>query len=155
MSDSDPLRPLAPSPWLRPDTHAAMQAAYDREVAAGRDPAAAVAAACAVLLASVEVPRLAREGTQDDNAGASDAATAAEPGPAAPLGAASRRMDEGEAAELVAAITYALRFDARGKPRRGGFEFTADLAAEWLADHLQRSNFVLSRRRPGVPHRAG
>src|SRR5918912_1493532 len=50
MNEHEPIRPLAPPPWLRPDTHAAMQAAYDREMAAGHDPAAAVAVACAVLL---------------------------------------------------------------------------------------------------------
>ena len=44
--------------------------------------------------------------------------------------------------------TVTLGFDARGKPRRGGgFDFAADLAAEWLAEHLRRSNFVLTRRR--------
>jgi hypothetical protein len=65
-------------------------------------------------------------------------------------------MDDGEVEELVAALTYALRFDARGKPRRGGgFDFAADLAAEWLAEHLQRSNLVVTHRRPGAPHRAG
>ena len=52
-------------------------------------------------------------------------------------------------------LAYALRFDARGKPRKGGWDHAADLAAEWLAEHLKRSNFVLLKRPPGAPHRAG
>jgi hypothetical protein len=136
-----------------------MQSAFEREMAAGRGPSVAVSAACAVLLASVEAasgrtPPVAAERAGDAGTTATDAVAAY--GSAPPRGDVSRRMEEGEAAELVAALTYALRFDARGKPRRGGgFDFAADLAAEWLAEHLQRSNFVFSRRRPGAPHRAG
>jgi hypothetical protein len=149
MSESDLMRPPAP-PWLQPDTHAAMQTAYDREVAAGRNAAAAVAAACAVLLARVAgplAPPLAEE--------ASDAAAAAPSGHAHPPGVAPRRLDEGAVADLVAALAYALRFDARGKPRKGGWDFAADLAAEWIAEHLRRSNLVVLRRPPGAPHSAG
>ncbi len=108
MSDSDPLHPLAPPPWLRPDIHAAMQGAYDRAVAAGRDPAAAVAAACAVLLA--RVTGLARE--------TPDGATMPPFGQTLPSGGAPRRLDDADIADLVAALSYALRFDARGKPRK-------------------------------------
>ena len=150
MSDSDPPRPLAP-PWLRPDIHAAMRRAYDREVAAGRDPAAAVAAACAVLLARVAGP----EPPPEDDGEAPSAAGVAASGHAHPPSAATRRLDEADVADLVAALAYALRFDARGKPRKGGWDHAADLAAEWLAEHLKRSNFVVLRRPPGAPHRAG
>jgi hypothetical protein len=89
------------------------------------------------------------------------AAAAAAPRAAAPSGHAlpprlsSRRLDEAEVADLVAALAYALRFDARGKPRKGGWDFAADLAAEWIAEHLRRSNFVVLRRPPGAPHSAG
>ncbi len=55
----------------------------------------------------------------------------------------------------MAALAYALRFDAQGKPRKGGWDFAADLAAEWIAEHLRRSNFVVLRRPPGTPHSAG
>jgi hypothetical protein len=133
MDEADPNRALAPPPWLRPDIHAAMRQAYDREAAAGRDPAAAVAAACAVLLARV---------------------AGSEP-PPGDGGAAPWRLDEADVADLVAALAYALRHDARGKPRKGGWDHAADLAAEWLAEHLRRSNFVVLRRRPAPPHRAG
>ena len=37
--------------------------------------------------------------------------------------------------EIAEALSYALRFDERGKPRRGGWDFAAGLAAERLADH--------------------
>lgn len=159
MTEPGPPRPPACPPWLRPDTHAAMQAAFEREVAAGRGPSAAATAACAVLLESVETaagcpPPVAVEREGSD--GTASPGGASTPGAETTGGNAVRRMDEGEAAELVDALSYALRFDARGKPRRGGgFDFAADLAAEWLAEHLRRSNFVVLRRRPGVPHRAG
>jgi hypothetical protein len=35
--------------------------------------------------------------------------------------------------EIAEALSYALHFDERGKPRRGGWDFTAGLAAERLA----------------------
>ncbi len=72
-----------------------------------------------------------------------------------PSGGAPRRLDDADIADLVAALSYALRFDARGKPRKGGWDHAADLAAEWIAEHLKRSNFVLLRRPPGAPHRTG
>ncbi len=150
MSDSDPLCPLAP-PWLRPDIHAAMRRAYDRRAAAGDAPAAAVAAACAVLLARVAGP----EPPPEDDGKATDAAVVVPSGQTPPPGGTPRRLDEADVADLVAALAYALRFDARGKPRKGGWDHAADLAAEWLAEHLTRSNFVVLKRPPGTPHRAG
>jgi len=157
MNDSDPPRPLAPPPWLRPDTLAAMQEAYDREVTAGRDPAAAVAAACAALLARVAgplaPPQAARGGAPDATTGGRGPAVPS--GHAAPPDAAPRRLDEADVADLVQALAYALRHDERGRPRKGGWDFAADLAAEHLAGHLRRANFVVLRRRPGPPHRAG
>ena len=151
MSDSDPLRPLAPPPWLRPDTHAAMQRTYDREMAAGRGRTAAGAAACAVLLARVAGP----EPPPEDEGEAPNAAVVTASGHALLPGGAARPLDEADVADLVAALAYALRFDARGKPRKGGWDHAADLAAEWLAEHLKRSNFVVLKRPPGAPHRAG
>ncbi len=154
MSESDLMRPPAP-PWLQPDTHAAMQATYDREVAAGQNAAAAVAAACAVLLARVAGPLAPPLAEETSDAAAVAPRATAPSGHALPAGVSSRRLDEAEVADLVAALAYALRFDARGKPRKGGWDFAADLAAEWIAEHLRRSNFVVLRRPPGTPHSAG
>ncbi len=151
MSDSDPLRPLVPPPWLRPDIHAVMRRAYDRKVAAGHDPAAAVAAACAVLLARVTGLAPSSKGDGEPP----DGTTVPPSGQTLASGEAPRRLDEADIADLVAALAYALRFDARGKPRKGGWDHAADLAAEWLAEHLKRSNFVVLKRPPGAPHRAG
>jgi hypothetical protein len=155
MSESDLMRPPAPPPWLQPDTHAAMQTAYDREVAAGRNAAAAVAAACAVLLARVAGPLAPPLADEASDAAAVAARAAAPSGHALPPRLSSRPLDEAEVADLVAALAYALRFDARGKPRKGGWDFAADLAAEWIAEHLRRSNFVVLRRPPGAPHSTG
>jgi hypothetical protein len=58
--------------------------------------------------------------------------------------------------EIAEALSYALRFDERGKPRRGGgWDFAAGLAAERLADHFRRSGFIIMRARPTRPHSAG
>lgn len=57
--------------------------------------------------------------------------------------------------EVAEALSYALRYDERGKPRRGGWDFAAGLAAEYLAEHLRRSGFVIMRSRAGRPHGAG
>jgi hypothetical protein len=57
--------------------------------------------------------------------------------------------------EIAEALSYALRFDERGKPRRGGWDFAAGLAAERLTDHLRRSGFIIMRARPTRPHNAG
>jgi hypothetical protein len=153
MSDPSLNRPAAaPPPWLQPDTHAAMQTAYDRTIAAGRDQAAALMAACAVLLARVASPSRPQAEEPSDAAIAATRSGEWPPQGAAP---AARRLDEADAADLVAALSYALRFDARGRPRRGGWDHAADLAAEWLAEHLRRSHFVVLKRPPGSPHSAG
>jgi len=57
--------------------------------------------------------------------------------------------------EIAEALSYAPRYDERGKPCRGGWDFAAGLAAERLADHPRRSGFVVMRVRPGRPHSAG
>lgn len=57
--------------------------------------------------------------------------------------------------EVANTLAYALRFDDRGKPRKGGWDFMASLAAESLAAHLQRAGFVILRARSGKPHKAG
>ena len=57
--------------------------------------------------------------------------------------------------EIAEALSYALRFDERGKPRRGGWDVAASLAAERLTDHLRRSGFIVMRARPTRPHSAG
>jgi hypothetical protein len=49
--------------------------------------------------------------------------------------------------ELAQTLSYALRFNLEGKPRRTGHEHLAPLAAAQLAEHLLRSNFQLIRGR--------
>ena len=56
--------------------------------------------------------------------------------------------------EIAEVLSYALRYDERGKPRRGGWDFAAGLAAERLTEHMRRSGFVVMRTRPGRPHSA-
>ncbi|MDT8278666.1 hypothetical protein RQ734_21655 [Roseomonas mucosa] len=54
--------------------------------------------------------------------------------------------------EIAQALSYALRFDERGKPRRGGSELTAGIAAEQLTEHLHRAGFVVMKMRALRPH---
>jgi hypothetical protein len=55
------------------------------------------------------------------------------------------------AEEITAALSYALRYDERGKPRRAGSEMLARLAAERLTEHLQRAGCVITAPAPGPP----
>ncbi len=57
--------------------------------------------------------------------------------------------------EVADALSYALRYDERGRPRPHGGEMVAGLAAQHLVQHLERAGFVLMRRKPGRPHSAG
>ncbi len=51
-------------------------------------------------------------------------------------------------ADLVHALSYALRWNSRGKPHRLGSELTAYLAAEVLVEHLARAGFVIMQKPP-------
>jgi hypothetical protein len=139
-----------------------MRAAYDGALRAGQGGAAAIAAACTVLVA--EVPGLTPMQVGEALGAVVVAAGAAPfggdpqrptPPDAAPEQPKPRGSDEADDADLVQALAYALRHDERGRPRKGGWDFAAELAAEHLAGHLRRANFVVLRRRPGPPHRAG
>ena len=57
--------------------------------------------------------------------------------------------------EIAEALSYALRYDERGKPRRGGGEFAAGIAAERLVEHLRRAGYVVMKARGARPHSAG
>ena len=59
--------------------------------------------------------------------------------------------------EVAEALAYALRHDERGRPRGSvaGWDFAAGIAAEHLEAHLARAGFVVMKRRPARPHRAG
>ena len=57
--------------------------------------------------------------------------------------------------EVAEALSYALRYAERGRPRPHGGEMIADLAAQHLARHLERAGFVLMKRPPGRPHHVG
>ena len=57
--------------------------------------------------------------------------------------------------EIAEVLSYALRYDDRGKPRRGRGEFAASIAKERLAEHLRRAGYVVMRPRAGRPHSTG
>lgn len=73
------------------------------------------------------------------------------------LKAASDRADltAATADEIAEALSYALRYDERGKPRRGGGDLTAGIAAERLTEHLRRSGFIIMKARPARAHSTG
>ena len=56
-------------------------------------------------------------------------------------------------AELASALAYGLRYDERGRPRRGAaWEMAATLLAEQLVAQLERARFVVLKRPPRPPH---
>lgn len=58
--------------------------------------------------------------------------------------------------EVAEALSYALRYDERGRPRPHGGEMVAGLAAQHLTQHLERAGFVLMRKPTrGRPHSVG
>ena len=57
--------------------------------------------------------------------------------------------------EVADVLSYALRYDDRGKPRRSGWDFAAGLAAERLTERLRRAGYIVMRARSGRPHSAG
>ena len=60
-------------------------------------------------------------------------------------------MSPAQPEEVAEALSYALHYDERGRPRPHGGEMVAGLAAQ----HLQRAGFVLTCRRPTRAHSAG
>ena len=73
------------------------------------------------------------------------------------LKAASDRADltAATAEEIAEALSFALRYDERGKPRRGGGDLTASIAAERLTEHLRRAGFIVMKARPARAHSTG
>ena len=57
--------------------------------------------------------------------------------------------------EIAEILAYALRYDERGKPRKSGWDFAVNLAADRIAEHMRRSGLVILRARSGRPHSAG
>ena len=51
------------------------------------------------------------------------------------------------AEEIAEVLSFALRYDERGKPRRGGGDLAASIAAERLTEHLRRAGFVVMKAR--------
>ena len=59
------------------------------------------------------------------------------------------------AEEVAEALSFALRCDERHKPRRGGGDLTASIAAERLAEHLRWAGFVVMKVRLARAHSTG
>ena len=57
--------------------------------------------------------------------------------------------------EIAEALSYALRYDDRGKPRRGGGDIMAGITADRLVEHLRRAGFVVMKARPARAHSTG
>ena len=68
---------------------------------------------------------------------------------------AHANLTAASAEEIAEALSFALRYDERGKPRRGGGDLTASIAAERLTEHLRRAGFVVMKLRPARAHSTG
>jgi hypothetical protein len=145
----DAPQPIPPPAWIAPALWQSLVAARDASLAAGGCPAEALEAARRAALAAwpaLPVSHLAEA-----------LAVLANQPPHAEAGACAGLADVTPAPreDVVACPAYALRHDARGKPTPGTKDVTAKLAAEWIADHLTRSRFVITRLPPAALHRAG
>lgn len=69
--------------------------------------------------------------------------------------AARTDLTAATAEEIAEALSFALRYDERGKPRRGGGDLTASIAAERLTEHLRRAGFVVMKARSARAHSTG
>ncbi|MBU8541250.1 hypothetical protein [Falsiroseomonas tokyonensis] len=56
--------------------------------------------------------------------------------------------------EVADSLAFAMRFNGRGKARRTGHEYTAQLAADQLVQQMLASGYVILRR-PVSPYRTG
>ncbi len=54
--------------------------------------------------------------------------------------------------DVIASLSYALRFDSRGKARRVAENIIARMAAERMVDELDRAGFVVLRKPPAPAH---
>ncbi len=52
---------------------------------------------------------------------------------------------------LTGALAYALRFRANGRAHRDAHELASFIVAELLAEHLERSGWVVMRRNTTLP----
>lgn len=145
--DDVPAPPAAPPAWVATALWQSLIAARGAALQAGKSPQEAQEAARQAALATwpaLPATHLSEALAALDGLPVADGFSH----PAEDLSPASRE-------EVVACLSYALRYDARGKPTPGTRDTTARLAAEWLADHLARSRFLISRLPPGALHRTG
>ena len=130
--------------WLDPEAVHAMQTARTRAAAEGGDAGEGRGRARAALLAlhptaPPEVVEAALRSLE------------ASPPPPADPGC----LRAADPATVEAVLAYALRYDARGRPLRGGAEVAATLAAERIAEHLRRARLVVLQLPPTGPHGTG
>ena len=57
--------------------------------------------------------------------------------------------------ELKQGLSYALRFDDRGKAHRLASDFMTDAAAELLVRYLESAGFVVMKKPPAQHHSTG
>ncbi|MCO6415686.1 hypothetical protein JYK14_05770 [Siccirubricoccus sp. KC 17139] len=145
----DDPQPTPPPAWIAPTLWQTLVTARDAALAAGSSPDEALDAARQGALASW--PALPISHLTEALLVLASRPPHTETGTATWLA----ELNPAPREEVVACLAYALRHDARGKPTPGTKDVTAKLAAEWLADHLARSRFVITRLPPAALHRAG
>jgi hypothetical protein len=65
-----------------------------------------------------------------------------------PVGMLDEPLHPATREDIVGALSYALRFDERGKPYRAASEPMVAITAEVLVRYLERAGFVVMRRPP-------
>jgi len=144
----DPAGAAVP-PWLDNITLRALETARERAFAWGRDALAAADAVRHLLVAC----RPSLPWTMIDEAVAAVVPDAEGLTCRLQRAAETDALSPATRQEIAEVLSYALRFNAEGKPRRTGHDLIAPLAAAQLVDQLLRSNMVVMRKPPAQPHR--
>ncbi|MGX9964781.1 hypothetical protein ACVFYP_15740 [Roseomonas sp. F4] len=146
-ADDTPASPMPPA-WVAPALWRTIMAAYEAALAAGASGAQAITRAREVTAAAW--PALPASHLRE-----AISALAAHGEPVVSEASFPAAMTPAPRDTVVECLAYALRYDARGKPATSARDMNARLAAEWLADHLARSNLMVISAPPGALHRIG
>lgn len=136
--------------WLDEATYSAMQQALYRATAFGQDSHRVAQAVRDVALAHYPAATMRM---------IAEAVACIVPDPQGPATFTPQtngeRLTPASVDELVSSISYGLKFDERGKPRRSSMEFASTLAAAQIVRQLTMSGYVFYKRPPRKPHTAG
>jgi len=69
-----------------------------------------------------------------------------------PIEGAGKPLTRANRDDLLFSIKYAMLFDGRGKPHGKSRELAADILADIVVRHLEKSNFIVMQGPPSPGH---